>query len=238
MKTASILIAVLMSLSVCAGAVSFTKTLTTAGPGATIISEDGWEPVQFTYLVELMEAVPGGPYWSYPYTASVTGKNISHVLIEASKDTPVLGSFLETEMFDVNWKSNPPKADDVIVQDWTSQQGNDSLPGPMYGIKFNTVSPLPSGSSGTSWIIHFNSYRVPTWGDFYLKDGKDGGIMQTAWNSGFLAADPTVPYWDPNVLDHILVPDSSVVTIPEIPTAVLAPLGFAVVSLVKRRLTK
>jgi len=83
-----------------------------------------------------------------------------------------------------------------------------------------------------TWVIEFDSTRVPVWGDFYAKDGKenttDGKIQVYAYNTGFTANDVD------EATNHILVPDT--ISYVPIPGAVLlGTLGLGVAGLRLRR---
>jgi len=116
---------------------------------------------------------PSPALYHYKYTISgekgdSLSKALSHWILEvtnpaAEKDfTGVNPAFSDgPKWFTGNGPSNPDMPDDI------------------YGIKWDT--------SGDPEIfsVSFNTYRDPVWGDFYAKDGKDGGTWTTAWNYSF-----------------------------------------------------
>lgn len=143
--------------------------------------------------------------WHYEYTLSVTEKDISHVVVEVSE------TFTDDDYFNENWheKDGDPTTD---VGDYGTGNGNPDIPSTMHGLKFDETV-------GTSLTVSFDSFRVPVWGDFYAKDGKEGGpdgdTIQL-WNAGLGADETVAPYLDPiapaasGSIDglHLLVPDS------------------------------
>jgi len=163
--------------------------------------------------------------WKYEYTLTVASKGISHFILETSpsfQETNVIGGIpggitSNVALAEIELKTN------------TEQQGNPNIPTSVYGIKFNL------GEESTVITMSLISNRVPVWGDFYVKGGKDGKgankVDLTLYNTGFAAADPLLAP-DANVTDHILVPDTT--TLPE--PATLAMLGFGgVMVLIRKR---
>jgi hypothetical protein len=198
----------------------FTGSLTSANGG--IVATPSWETVSLGWTVTQLV----NQTWRYNYDLFVSQgatqqKNISHMLVEAS-----LG-FTECDILTTNWVSCTPKATDIEVQQWTDQQGNPSIPGPLYGIKFNTVTPLPGSSTGTHWLVQFDTTRAPVWGDFYAKDGKTSGTDITAWNAGFLLVDPTDGPANGSISNKLLRPDSTetLPSVPEFSAPMLASLA-------------
>ena len=97
--------------------------------------------------------------------------------------------------------------------DWHEREAFD-----LYGIKFDNTADY--GDASASWGVSIFSTRMPTWGDFYAKDGVFSGTNVVAWNTGFTATDTDPAYdqaWDGA---HISVPDTRV----PIPGAVLLGL--------------
>ncbi len=74
----------------------------------------------------------------------------------------------------------------------------------------------------------FYSWKVPVWGDFYLKGGSATGGPNSptlyAWNAGFNNPDPSDPASDGSIGYKVLRPDS--VVIPEPTTLGLVGLGL------------
>jgi MYXO-CTERM domain-containing protein len=130
--------------------------------------------------------------WHYDYDFSVPEKDISHIIFETSL------TFTEADILNLNW----PR-DLTEVQTHTSANGNPDIPAGFYGVKFNSPS-----EGTTSWNIEFDSWRQPVWGDFYARDGRTGGQLNSAWNLGFTAADPADPPQNGSIDSHVLVPDT------------------------------
>jgi hypothetical protein len=87
--------------------------------------------------------------------------------------------------------------------------------------------------------VSFYSTRVPVWGDFYAKDGRDKSAGEdspvAAWNAGFgvTDVDPTAPASSGSIDHHVLVPDS-MLAIPE-PASIAVVLAGGVGVIVRRR---
>ena len=106
----------------------------------------------------------------------------------------------------------------------TTSPGNPGLPSNVYGIKIEEPD-----IEGTTWTLMFESLRVPVWGDFYAK----GGSSNFAFNVGF-----TSPDTDPDDqigLNHIPVPDSQLLIIPEATSIVAWSMLLALGACVNRR---
>lgn len=218
MKTLMAVLAVVLTAVVAQGAV-YTGTLT--GDGGGIFATDGWNSTltSFTYTV----TVPEGPgLVNYKYEFSVPEKGISHLIIEVSDN------FTLDDIF-------PQVGEIKTYADDDQGASNPGLPSPMFGIKFES-----GGIDELNWVIEFNSRRLPTWGDFYSKDGTDeqGAIDVYAYNSGFGADPPSDPeadgYIEPSSTPYnnkILVPDTR---IPEPATLLVLGLGL-MLGLARRR---
>ena len=88
-----------------------------------------------------------------------------------------------------------------------------TLPGPIYGIKFD-------GVSGTTPSANFNCWAGPQWGNCY---SVSDDLADSFWNVGFLDPTPTDPPSNSSVDNHILVPGAAV---PDASTLVLASVGL------------
>ena len=196
-----------------ADAVTYTGSLTSAGGGITGTS--AWvDNLTFTWTVD-NETNPG--FWTYTYEFEdndpVRQKELSHLIVEVSAS--FTASDIHADTPDVS--SDSPKT-------FTSSDGNSNpnLPGDLYGVKWNVAD----AADGTDWTATLVTARAPVWGDFYVKDGKTGED-NTAWNTGFLAADPLDLPADGSILDHVLVPDTFTTPVPEPGTMLLVGTGLA-----------
>jgi len=162
-----------------------------------------------------------GGLWEYEYTLSVASKDISHFIVETSlnfQETYIIGGIPGGITSNVTLGHIELKTH--------GEKGNPNLPESIYGLKFDVLGDF------TTITTSFVTDRVPVWGDFYAKDGKDGKGKHkedvTLYNTGFTAADPLLAP-SANVTDHILVPDTN----PEPTTMCMLALGGLIV--IRRR---
>lgn len=216
----------IMGLAFCAGsAFPWSGSLSTATGG--LQGGGGWTNAILSWDVT---EVSSGVY-QYEYCLDTQSKkNISHVLLELTNDE-FYGSFTypSTDMFGLEywngtaWVAWAPHEDDVKwYTPGSSGNSNPALPGDIFGVKF---TPQKDASS-LCW--RFQAQRNPVWGDFYAKDGKDGGAWTYLYNTGFTAndTDPTVGPHDGSEQNHILRPNGPTAVTPELPPSALMGLGM------------
>lgn len=178
----------------------------------------------------------------YSYTFEVAHHNISHLSLELSD------SFTAADITNITINGN--SSDDYSIGSFTGGDAPyNTMPGDMYGIKFN----MPSNTLLAT--IAFDSTRMPTWGDIYARCGvriehtlpktdPEWKQWNSAWNTGFADGESSGAGYDPIVAassgsyqNHILVPDS-VAVVPEPVSSVLFIFGasmFAGRKYIKRR---
>jgi hypothetical protein len=167
-----------------------------------------WVPATLVWNV-----APNGGLWHYEYTLTVYKADVSHVIFETS------AGFGSGNLLNEDY----PEGTTLEIDSYTEPMGNPSMPGSVYGAKFNIGEESVIEAEFTTVTISFDSDRAPVWGDFYAKCGAVGGTQNTVWNQGFTNgdSDPTDPVGNGTVQNHVLVPD----TIPEPATLALLGLG-------------
>lgn len=188
------------------------------GGGGGITASGSWNSTttKFSWSVYDVGLQNGSTLWQYDYFFEVPGKDISHMIVEVSPnktndDFVVLpGSSAGVQVYGDEGGSNP------------------NIPETLWGIKFENGALTMAASLQTT--------LAPVWGDFYAKDGKDGGIDVAAWNTGFTAGDidPTDPPGNGSISYHILRPDT-VSQVPEPSTMLLLSLSLLGLAGVRKR---
>lgn len=142
--------------------------------------------------------VAGASSYTYSYTwrTASGAKGLSHIILEISPNA-------EADDF---WNFSGDYSTFEIKGYTTSDPSNQGLPSNLNGIKFNAGSGsivTENGIQYKEYTYSFESQRVPVFGDFYARDGKDGGNDVYAYNAGF-----TINDQDIDQAIHIVVPDT------------------------------
>ncbi|OPY66803.1 MAG: hypothetical protein A4E63_02434 [Syntrophorhabdus sp. PtaU1.Bin050] len=157
--------------------------------------------------------------WSYTYTVDPVGKKDVGFSIFETGTTATSADFVFPKGYDVEgpklWKEGG--------------SSTDYMPADIYGIKFDF-----GGKNSATYS--FQSTLAPVWGDFYSRDGKSGGITNTAFNVGF-GHDPFSQYyttpWIPTPGARTGVPEPSTAVL-----LILSMIGFGALKMEKQRLNK
>ncbi len=148
--------------------------------------------------------------YTYKYILSVPRKEISHFIIEVSP------TFTSNNILQILQGSGS-------VDEYGDEgNSNPGIPGTINGIK--------TASGGLTYTLEFISNRMPVWGDFYAKDGKDGGNNVAIWNCGFGNPDS-----DDSSIGHILVPDTTPPIVPVPGAIALGSIGMGLVGFLHRK---
>jgi len=184
----------------------------TMGADGLLMGNDGWvqadQPLVLRWNVSF-----DGSLWHYEYTINELGLQggLSHMIVEVSDNLQA------SDILNGSYAFEGP------AQYGPGDQANPDIPAAAWGVKFDTVG------AGDGAIVSFDSTRAPVWGDFYAKDGQQGGA---AWNAGFTNpdTDPILAAASGSIGSHLLVPDST--TTPAIPSPaaiLLSALGTVLV---------
>jgi len=154
---------------------------------------------------------PAGIKWSasrntndtchYSYTLNHSGGATGDFILELGQwfgKSQILNAHGDFNLIDVGWHR--------------ALGADPAIPKPIYGIRFGDAS-------GNVTRVEFDTWSMPTWGDFYARGDEElGKLANSVWNAGLMGEDddPQAPARDGSVGSHILVPKAIEVTpIPE-----------------------
>jgi len=188
------------------------------GASGGITATDGWTTTA-ALSWELTWNADGSLHYKYTWTAA--NKEISHFILEVSKD------FSLSNPLDYFNGVLPMDEDPQTYDSDGPGKSNPGMPGSVWGLKYETTA--------MTFVLEFDSFRAPMWGDFYAKDGTynppDGPKEDVyAYNAGFGKAEI---YDADGDLWKIAVPDTSYVPITG--AVLLGMLGLGAAGLRLRR---
>ncbi len=187
-----------------------TGTLSWTEDNSELYATEAWAQAGTTITWTLSQNADGSLHYAYTF-AIAEKKALSHLILQVS---PGFDVDEERDYFGGSGYT--------VVSEPYSTDGNPGIPAveddSWRGLKFEGFS------EAIQWTIEFDSYRLPMWGDFYAKDGKDGGDDVIAYNSSF---------GDSDGLYKIVVPDTAYVPIPG--AVLLGVLGLGAAGLGLRR---
>jgi hypothetical protein len=213
----------------------YNDSISTDPPAPDQIDGTGWwdggEPGG-TYQASTLswEITNLGTHVHYSYTFTHPEHDASYLILEVSDD------FLIGDILGV---SGGLTLGDVEVNSYSDDGNiNQGMPGTVYGVKFDAFSSYTDNGDGTvTETIEFDSTRLPTWGDFYVRCGihpdlpEGHGVWDAAWNVGFTSGEVTHVN-DLNDGFHLAVPNS---VVPEPSTALLFATGLIGLAINGRR---
>ncbi len=170
--------------------------------GNTLFGTDGWSSAVLSWDVSFENNA-----WVYNYTFSAAEKAISHLILEVS------GTFTSDNILDGTTTG-------YTLGTYSESNGNPGMLGSIIGLKWDT------DGIDTTESITIVSDRAPMWGDFYAKDGVQGGVLAYAYNTQF-GSDTTASIGEGNAGGWVLVPDTqSSPPVPEPGTMLLLGAGL------------
>lgn len=160
--------------------------------------------VSLTWVISRDDSLTGP--WTYNYTLSAPIGPIQHWILEL---TPGVTS---SDIFNIT-----PGVQTQIRWFEADDPSTPGMPAPIYGINFQNINQL-------THTVSFQTFIEPVWGDFYARDGVDGGTDNFAFNSSFAVPDPDFPPTNCSVDCKVLRPDRQVGPVIPEPSSVM--LGF------------
>jgi hypothetical protein len=168
-----------------------------------VIGLQSWAPTEGGFRIAWNISFSSG-LWHYTYNltdldGTPLDQELSHWLLEVSSNFTTANIVNNSHTYELNTYNAGPS--------------NPNLPGPIYGLKFESSGPAFS----------FDSDRAPMWGDFYAISGHNTDPPTSAWNTGF-GTDPasgtsTFTNW-------IAVPNTTTTAIPEPSSVLLVAAGL------------
>lgn len=190
---------------------------------------DGGEPGG-TYQASTLtwEITDQGSYYHYKYTFTHPEHDASYLILEVSENFGAEDVVQVYGGIGAAWE---------VGTYYDNGSNYQSMPGTIYGVKFDAFTSYTDNGDGTiTETIEFDSVRIPTWGDFYVRCGihptspGGHGEYDAAWNVGFLSGEVS-GINDLNDGFHVAVPDS---LIPEPGTGALLAMGLAGLGALRR----
>lgn len=180
-------------------------------PGDGMIATAGWSDGDAELSWSVSES---GGIWTYDYQWSTERKALSHIIFGVSETFTQANILAGTT---ARWSLG-----------WFGDEGNSNpgIPDLIYGLKF--------GGSDTDEDFRIVTDRAPMWGDFYAKDGRDGGADVYAYNAAF-GSDPIAYTAGSSPYGYALVPDTITSSVPEPGTFMLFGLGITTLLFVKKK---
>jgi len=238
LKVGALLVALLFGFATSSAALSlYSDFVSTDPPAPDQIDGTGWwdggdpgPPPVYEASVLSWDITIFETYAHYEYTWTHPEHDASYFILEVSENF---------ELDDIVQVYGNLTFPDVEVGTYFDDDDNyQGMPGTVYGVKFDGFSSYTDNLDGTvTETIIFDSTRLPTWGDFYVRcgihpDSEGGhGVWDAAWNTGFLNGE-TTRVNDLNDDFHVAVPDT---VIPEPNSMLLLGFGLAGLAAARRR---
>ena len=200
MRKKVLLALLVFSASLPASAAAITGAID-SDPGDGMFAAAGWSDGNASLSWSVKQL---GSSWIYDYGWSTTQKDLSHIIFEVSETFTTANVLAGTSS---GWKLG-----------WFGDEGNSNpgIPDLIYGMKWE--------GDGLYGMFRLVSDRAPMWGDFYAKDGKDGGDNVYAYNSSY-GLSSNAPHDGAAPYGFVLVPNTVTSPIPEPHTLALFGIG-------------